>query len=181
MIFKFFEKGRNVILAWLVYLAFGVFLFQFSLYPKVKEMSGNTDLPEERFGFSADYFYKFLAKIDEAGRSMYFSFQLLDFINAMLLGFVLSVTIYYFLSRITDRKFVRVFLTFPIFAAVFDILENSSILYLLQQFPERSESLVAMASLLTRLKLTAGSLSGLVVLVCGVILLLKFIVGKVRS
>jgi len=178
--FKFFEKGRNLLLAWVVYLGFGIFLFQFSAYPHLKEINGNAEIPEERFGFSVGYFYGFLENLQEVGRSVYFNFQLLDYVNALLLGIVLFGTLYYFLNRLTENKFVRVILSFPIFAAGFDILENSSILYLLSSFPERAETFAGFVSFLTKMKMTAGVLSGLAVLICGVGVLLKFIVEKIK-
>ena len=181
MVFKFFHKGKNVLFAWIACLAFGMFLFQFGSYPKLKIASGNTDLPEEQFGFSAEYFYQFLNLIDETGRAIYFNFQLFDYLNAALLGIALFGTLCYFLNRITDNKLATVILTFPLLAAVFDVSENSLILYALSQFPEKVESAVHFANIFTKLKLSAGSLSGLLVICCGLIVLLKFVVAKVRA
>ncbi|NNE97459.1 MAG: hypothetical protein HKN25_00425 [Pyrinomonadaceae bacterium] len=180
MIFKVFHKGKNVLFAWIVFLVFGLFLFQFSVYPKLKAAGENRELPEESFGYSTDYFYGFVDKISEAGRAMYFNFQLLDLVNALLLGITLFATLTYFLNRITDKKLARVILVLPVLAALFDILENASIIYLLSDFPDRIGALTQTASLFTKLKLTAGSLSGLFVLICGVIVLVKFMVDKWR-
>lgn len=180
MILEFFQKGRNIVLTWAVFLSFGIFLFQFSLFPELKVLSENADLPEERFGFSSDYIYGFLDKIGEPGRSLYFSFQLLDYVNALLLGLAVFGTLYYFLGRITKKRLARVILTFPVLAAVFDLFENSLICYLLSFFPDRSDSTAEFISLFTKLKLTAGGFSGLLIIVCGVSLLLKFIWGKVK-
>ncbi len=181
MISSFFSKGRNVILCWVVFLAWGIFLFSFSLYPQVKELSKNADLPEEKFGFTSEYLYSFFERLGTNGRDAYFSFQLMDLLNAVLFGVALFAALFYFLRKLNANSFFNVLLALPVISALLDVSENFVFLYLLSIFLERSESLVRLASFLTSAKLTIGSLAFIAAVICGLTTLIRFFVLKVKG
>ncbi len=171
-------NGFYVLVCWFFYIAFGVYLFNFSYYRKVKEYSQNAEIPEEIFGSSSVYFYGFLNNIGEVGRSIYHNFQLLDYINFLLFGFTLFITVYYFLAKIQTHKLSKIALLFPVIFVVLDALENSLILYLLSVYPIHLDSLANLIGVLTILKLVFATFSIIFCLIGTIVFVFRFIYRK---
>ena len=174
-------NGVYVLFSWIIFLCFGIYLFIFGTYSNLKELSQHIEMPEEKFGFSSEYFYDYVDKIGDAGQALYFKFQLFDFINILLVGFTLFISISYLLSKFDFRKFFKVILIFPLLFVIIDFAEDILILYLLSNLPSKFNSLIAFTSLLTQVKAVFFALSFLSFLITGVVCFFKLLFHKVSS
>ena len=181
MIAGLLSKGRNVIIFWVAFLAWGTYLFNFSYYPGIKNLAGNMDLPEESPGFNSYYFYQFLEKLGADGRANYYSFQLIDLFNGVLTGLAIFAALYYFLSRLGGPSFLKALLALPFLAALLDIGENLTIMRLLSGYPQEMQSLVSLAADLTTAKLTMFTVAFLAMISCAAVLIGKFVIRKIRG
>ncbi len=180
MLDKLLSNGKNVLVCWIVFLVWGTYLFNFSLYPQIKKQIQNKDLPEEKIGLTSEYFYDLLDKMDEGVLSSYFNFQLMDYLNGFLLGLVIFATIFYLLKKLKTSKFLSVVLILPILLVIFDLTENSILLYLISNFPAKYLSTVNLLSTVTSSKLIIGSLAFLAMLVVAIAVIAKFFVLWLR-
>lgn len=175
-----FTKGITIIVCWIIFLGLGTYLFNFSVYPKLKELNGNQDLPEERFGFAGDYFYSVLNKVGKIGQSSYLQFQIFDYINGILLSFTLFVTIYYLLNKLEAKKVFKFLLVFPFLLGIFDVLENTVFIYLTWSLPKRFVQIASFASDITTVKLIFGAISFFTIVIILLVFVFKIIYKKVK-
>ncbi|MDH3492573.1 MAG: hypothetical protein OEM82_03420 [Acidobacteriota bacterium] len=166
MIKKLLDNIYLVAGLWAAFLAFGLFLFNYSVYPNLKALSKGMDLPEEIFGPTWDYQTVFLDQIGEAGVAQYVQFQWLDFVNALLLGLVLSTTIYLILTKLEAKKFFFVVAAVPLAATLFDFVENGLMIANIGNLPNLDKGLSALYMWMTRIKLLLGTVSFLILLTC---------------
>ncbi|NNF38853.1 MAG: hypothetical protein HKN71_09300 [Gemmatimonadetes bacterium] len=124
--------GRRVLQSILVAAAGGFVLFRFGPYAQVSSVAG--PLPEETVSTRSDL-HGFLGELGEGGRELYATFQLWDFLNPLLLGF-LSVAVVGWLigrSRLGSGRNVAVII--PFVAPIADALENVVLLLVIAAFP----------------------------------------------
>lgn len=111
-------------------------------------------------GYSYAQAIKLLTSLGAEGRNAYLSIQLpLDFIYPGLfaVSYALLITWVFKHYLPIDSKFY--FIAFiPIIAGVFDYLENTTIIMMLNSFPDISENIVTISSLFTIVKSVATSL-----------------------
>lgn len=181
MIRKLFGNRNVVGGLWIAFLAYGIYLFNFSYYPHLRMLSGGMAPPEELFGANQDYQVLFLERIGEAGLAMYRNFILLDFVNAILLGLVLCSTFYLFLVKLEAAKAFFALAALPLATALLDIAENVVMLLNLTHAPDLDTSLSSIFTALTQAKLILGTLSFLVLLILIVAFAVTTISNKVKK
>ncbi|KAE9042258.1 hypothetical protein PR003_g4181 [Phytophthora rubi] len=97
-----------------------------------------------------DAIFPHLECLGVSGRALYLDFYVFDL---LLFPVVYSTALLGLLRRLWPRR--RLVWSLPLFAALCDVAENVSILQLLWLFPERSQALEGVVSVLTRTKWVA--------------------------
>ncbi|MCI0422282.1 MAG: hypothetical protein L0312_24185 [Acidobacteria bacterium] len=152
-------RGRNVLFALVVWLGFGVLLFQFTSYPTLQAANNNQPLLEERLGYTADEAKQQMQALGE-WRASYRNFQILDYINAILMGCALTLALTFTLTRLFGPgNPIRLLALLPIVAVVGEFLENTLLIVLTSSYPDISSGLVGVASAATSLKLAIGMIT----------------------
>ena len=149
-------KGRNVVIALVLWFACAVGLFNFGPYPTLKATAGGP-LLEERFGYSQSEAQEQLRGLGEEGRGTYRTFQLLDGVNAVLMAAALTLSLAFALSRLVAAgNPLRLLVFLPILAGVGELVENSLLLVLVSAFPAEATFAGSLAGPVTSIKLILG-------------------------
>jgi len=166
--------GRNVVLTLTVWLTFNLLLFNFGPYQTLRNASGNLELLEEIFGYTAREGYTRIFILGQAGRALYENFQWLDFVNAALTFAALTLALIYVFTRLFPSGHpVFWFVWLPALTLVGELVENFSLLSLLRLFPAEAPWLVDLASIATQFKLAVASTSFPVLLLASAHLLAR--------
>ncbi|NNE67413.1 MAG: hypothetical protein HKN33_12670 [Pyrinomonadaceae bacterium] len=166
MIKKIYGNLYVVAGLWAAFLGYGFYLFNYSIYPHLKVLSKGMDLPEEIFGATWDYQTVFVDELAKSGVAQYATFQWLDFVNALLLGIVLSATICLILSKLEAAKAFYAVAAVPLLTSIADFIENGIMIANLGNFPDLDKGLSGWFMTFTQIKLILGSLSFLILLIC---------------
>ncbi|MBL8045643.1 MAG: hypothetical protein JNL09_03835 [Anaerolineales bacterium] len=149
--------GRNVTFALAVWLAFSLLFFNFGPYQLLRAASGSLDLLEELFGYTAKEGYNRIFILGEAGRALYQNFQWLDLVNAALTVIAFTLALTYTLRRLFPAGHAMQWLIWlPSLAGVGELIENFSLLAMLNLFPAEAPVLADLASIATQFKQTVG-------------------------
>jgi len=124
--------GRRVIQSILVAVGGGFALFRFGPYAQVSSLAG--PLPEEAVSSRADL-HGFLQELGAGGRELYATFQVWDFLNPLLLGFVSVALVGWLLGRSRLVQGRTVAAAIPFTAPVADATENVVLLLTIAAFP----------------------------------------------
>ena len=105
-------------------------------------------------GYTFDYAVELLETLGSEGRATYLTLQLpLDFIYPGLFAATYSLLLIWLFRRGSKaRSKVHYFAVIPVFAGLFDYIENIFIIILLNSFPDISLGIVGLASVFTILK-----------------------------
>ena len=130
-------------------------------------------------GYSPGYAARLLEAIGPEGRSHYLSIQLpLDFVYPGLFALTYTLLmVWLFRKSFDDNSKIFYLSLVPIFAGLFDYLENIGIIAMLRTFPEVSPQVVKMASMFTILK-SGFTIIFYILLIAGLIFLA---VGKIKK
>lgn len=149
--------------------------------PHLTELAqGQAILDAVPFGYDTAYVKSLFTSLSEQGRNFYIFVQLpLDFIYPPLLGYT-----GYLLIRASKIKYAalrRVLYLFPIFAFVFDYLENIGVFVLLQSFPKLLTSAVSFTSVMSIAKSVTVSLTLLTLLCLAATAITRAVLRRNRS
>ncbi len=169
---------KGLYLLWAALFVYGGFLFNFGPYTTLKAAIDGKELPEERFGVMPAEFYEFLEKLGTSGLSTYTTFQVLDYLNGILLAAALFGTLYMFLDRLEASQTIRSILVFPVCMGILDVAENSGFIYLVQHYPAKLESIASFVGFITNAKLVFGMFGFLSLIVCAVVLIGKALFAR---
>lgn len=173
-----FAGKKGLYLLWAALFVYGGFLFNFGPYTTLKAAIDGKELPEERFGVLPAEFYEFLEKLGTSGMSTYTTFQILDYVNGILLAAALFGTLYLFLVRLEASQNIRAVLVFPVCMGILDLIENTGLIYLVRQYPAKLESFAANVAFITNAKLVFGMFGFLSLIFCAVVLIGKALFAR---
>lgn len=150
--FDNYASGRNVLVLFALQILFNVVIFPSFA---VKSADGQ-ELPilDLMFGFTPEFAYKVLADYGEKGRATaLFLGSFVDTIYPIVytLLTILAITFLFKKAGITNI-FLKKLNLLPIFAMIFDLIENAGIRGMIQSFPERNDSAAHLASTAEMLK-----------------------------
>lgn len=118
-----------------------------------------------RFGFSAADVSATLAAMKGSGRKAYLlSTLLIDTPYAMFYGFIYAFIIYR-LSKNTFLEKIPILILIPFLISIFDLIENTGILFFILKFPDNNAKLVYLFSFANQLKWTFALLTLLLFLI----------------
>lgn len=124
--------GYRVIQALLVAAGGGFALFRFGPYARVSSIAG--PLPEESVSSRSDL-QDFLRELGGSGRELYATFQLWDFLNPLLLGFLSVASVGWLLGRSRLVRGRTVAAALPFVGPIADAVENVVLLVTVTAFP----------------------------------------------
>ena len=147
-------NGKNVLILLIPSLAV-YFVMLFYTIPGVQSYA-----PEMKIfdlspgGYSYDYSIKLLSSLGDEGRKKYLYTQLpLDFIYPVLFSISSFLLLAWLFSKRYDKSSRIFYFCFvPIFAGIFDYLENIQIVLMILNYPEISRAQVALSSTATIVK-----------------------------
>lgn len=153
----------SVAAAFAAALGYGIWLFNFGPYARVRAGVSEQPLPEERFGFTGGDLYTFLdgfeKGLDQATLAAYANFQLFDTLNAVLLALALALFVWALSARLFRSGLPVLLLLLPLLMGAFDLLENFLIISVINDLPMRYYGLAEGAGTATLLKMISGGLS----------------------
>ena len=147
--------------------------------PRFKEVSRGGVLLDQSPSFTVDTIYKRLSDYGEEGRRSYaFRNLTVDLILPLsLLPFLFLLMLNAVTSLRPNRPLRVLLLSLPFAYMIFDFTENAAVLALLNNYPERMDTLAGLLPYVTSVK-RAASLSALLVPL--VIFGIRFLRGKFR-
>ncbi len=147
-------SGKTVFIAFILTMAVYLLMLFYSV-PKVESFAPGMALFDlSPTGYSYQHAISLLETLGETGRNVYLYQQLpIDFIYPGLFAISYSLLLVWLFSKsipADSRMFYLVLV--PVFAGLFDYLENVSIISMIRSFPALSQELVGIASTFSILK-----------------------------
>lgn len=142
-------SGKKVLILF-VLTCLVYFLMLFVTIPKVMGFSGGMKIFDMMpLGYNTEYANTLLKSLGNEGRNVYLFQQIpLDLIFPFLFGMGNCLLLAYFLNKLNRLKAQSVYLCLlPVFASIFDYLENFGITTMLCNYPNLSELLVQTTNL----------------------------------
>lgn len=119
---------------------------------KLRFYSGGRGLLDMQFGYNADAVYTMFSNLGTLGRRLYVRLLAIDCIFILSFALVQLNMSKRILGQTNEVSNWRFFILFIYLRALFDIMENMTLLSLLIKFPGRLNNLVEISSLATMLK-----------------------------
>src|SRR5262245_62087964 len=140
-----FARGRNVVFALLLSFGFSVLLFQFTSYRLLQAANANQPLLEERFGYTTEQVKRQFQSLGD-WRERYRNFQILDYINAILMALALTLGLTFTFTRLfRPGNPLRSLVYLPMITAIGEFVENTMLIVLLSSYPDLSPTVVGIA------------------------------------
>ncbi|WP_105619957.1 hypothetical protein [Vallitalea okinawensis] len=174
---KSFLSTRNAVITLILFVCMYLLIngSPFGLAKLNEITDGHSILDMEMSGYTVDRAYEIFDALGEEGRAFNLKFIIpLDFV------FPLSYGIFYFMTLTLIVMNIGFKIERPwvigcigLTATIFDLLENIMIVYLLQNYPQRLEGAVRIASIFTQCKAFFNMISLLLIVVGLLIVLIK--------
>lgn len=114
---------------------------------------GNTDLPDTRLFYSIDDVYKIAETLGETGRSYYVRQRItFDLVWPMVYSWFFYTAIMLLFQMFQPKSISNTLRWFPVFAFIFDYLENGLASLVILTYPEKLETLARLLPFTTLLK-----------------------------
>jgi len=173
-------SGRKVlflfVLTNIVYL-----IMLFFTIPQVIHFSGGLKILDMMpTGYDSAYVNKLFDTLGEQGRNVYLYTQLpVDMVYPLLFGVSNCLLLAYFLNKLGKLESSFFYLCFlPLFSGLFDYSENVGIISLLSTYPDHSDALVNLTNIFSVLKSATTTIYFSVLIVCIILLAIKFVMRK---
>lgn len=178
-IYRHIEKKKVLLLFILTNVVYA-FMLIVSI-PKVMSYSAGMKIFDMMpMGYDPEYAYSFLEKLGIEGRNAYLYFQIpFDLIYPFLFGITYCLLIAYLLDKLDRFKNETYYLCIlPVFAGLFDYLENFGIMDMLMHYPLLTDKIIHTATFFTVLKSLFSTITFTVVIALLVMLGLKKLSGR---
>lgn len=147
-------SGRKVSILFILTMAVYGFMLAYSI-PAVMAFAADLPLFDlSPFGYSYEHAHQLLNQLGGEGRDLYLSLQLpADFIYPGLFAITYALIFVWLLKKLiqpSSKLFYGALV--PIFAGLFDYLENIFIIKMINSYPNLDSSMVSIASTFTLLK-----------------------------
>ena len=142
------------------------------------KITGGANILDLELGYTYDEAYQILTALGTEGRIFYLTKIIpIDFVFPFIYMLFFTSWIALLIKHITDKKWCKYLLFVPVFAMLFDWIENMSIIVLLHSYPNLSAWAVFTASTVGILKmiLSMGSIA-----IIGILIVI-FIVKRIRK
>lgn len=149
--------------------------------PKVMNYAGGMKLLDMLpAGYDADYVNSLLNALGTEGRNTYLFQQIpLDLIYPFLFGITYCLLFAFIINKLNKQNSFLFYLCyFPIFAGLFDYLENFGIITILKSYPDNSTAMSQLTSIFSILKGTLTTIYFVALLIALFALLIKYIISN---
>ena len=162
-----YSSVKNV----LIFFAATLIVYLVMLFVTIPNVMNNANgrelLDMQPTGYTAEYAKTLLENLGSDGRHAYLYYQIpLDMIYPLLLALTYSLMLFYFFKKIlkvTSKLFVLSIV--PLFAGMFDYLENIGIIIMLSIYPNFSELLANTTNIFSILKSFSTTLFFILVII----------------
>jgi hypothetical protein len=147
-------QGKKVLILFAIANIVYVFML-FITIPKVMSFSGGMKLPDMLpTGYNADYVNALLSELGEKGRNAYLFKQIpVDMVYPFLFGVSWCLVLSWFLNKLRKLNGSLIYLCLlPLFAGLFDYLENIGMIVILNRYPDNPDFLTQATNVFTILK-----------------------------
>jgi len=122
-------------------------MFPFSI-PKIQQISGGLGIPDSELYYSFTQLSMMFDKYGANGREAYLNLQWIDMLYPVVYSLLLGSILYFLYKRSRFQWVVLI----PLFAAIFDYLENIMLRINVLTFPNMNDVMVSMSSIATFMK-----------------------------
>jgi hypothetical protein len=147
-------KGRYIWPGLVLIVLFNAVFFPLPRKKLLQEDTLSGHLLDTRMFYSPNEAYALIESYGEEARMLYWKMALVvDNPYAVVYGLALVLILLFAFSRaFPDSRLLKKLAFLPVLAALFDVMENGSISYLIISFPEQHVSIVKLASFCTSMK-----------------------------
>lgn len=176
-------QGRKILVFFLLASAIYLVMIVGTIEHLILLADGYKPLDMLPLGYNQEYVKTLLDKLDVSGRQYYLNRQLpLDFLYPALFAITYSLLFAYLLKKINKQNSRSFYLAYlPILAGAADYVENLSIIYFINAYPNISESSVHIASFFSVTKSVATSLYYASLVVLLVVFARHYLISKNRK
>jgi hypothetical protein len=134
-------------------------------------------------GYTPDYVNSLLNALGSDGRNAYLFQQIpLDLIYPCLFGVTYCLIFAFIIKKLgKENSFLFYFCFIPVFAGIFDYLENIGIIIILKSYPDNSTTISKMSNVFSISKSTLTTIYFIILLITLLALLTKYIATKNRK
>jgi hypothetical protein len=147
-------EGKRVLILFIVTNIIYVFMLAVTI-PKVMSFSNGMKLPDMLpTGYSAEYINTLLSNLGREGRNAYLFNQIpVDMVYPFLFGASWCLVLAWFLDKLGKLNGLMIYLCLlPLLAGLFDYLENTGMIVILNRYPDNPDFLTQATSVFTILK-----------------------------
>lgn len=164
---------KVVIVATIIFMLFIILILpQISAYSE--KVIGVSSSPDMSFIYTADDIYDMAESYGEAGRNIYIFLRwTFDIAWPLVYGFFLISLVGKLSFIISDKKWIDKLYMIPLFAVLFDYLENIGTTIVMARYPIRTDLIASVTPILSFAKWTLLSSGFLLVIILLVILIIK--------
>lgn len=171
---------------WVVFcLLFVVLNMYFSLYtnPTFEQISGGLSILDATQGYSVEQAEKLLTTLPQKGIQFYvYYFFSVDLVFPAIYTVFFTLTLSALFSQIISPKhYLRYVLLLPPIMAFADYMENVGIVFMMSLLPGFSTTIGGIVSMFSVMKWRLGAIISLSILLSAIVVLLKFMRGKIRK
>ena len=173
-------NGRKVLLLFILTNIVYMIMLTITI-PKVMSYSGGMNLPDMMpAGYDAEYIRSLFNSLGEKGRNAYLFIQLpVDMIYPLLFGISYCLVLAYFLNKLGKTESPLFNLCFlPLFAGLFDYLENFGIIAMLNSYPGNSVILTQVTNVFSVLKSLLTTIYFVVLIICFILFVIRKLFQK---
>ncbi len=152
--------------------------------PKVMNYAGGMKILDMLpTGYTADYVNSLLNALGSEGRNAYLFQQIpLDFIYPCLFGVTYCLVFAFIIKKLGKENSILFYLCYlPVFAGIFDYLENIGIITMLKTYPNNAAAISQMTNVFSITKSSLTTIYFIILLISLLALLTKYIATKRRK
>jgi hypothetical protein len=144
--------------------------------PKVMSYSGSMKIPDMMpTGYNPEYMNSLLNQLGEEGRNAYLFRQIpVDMVYPLLFAISWCLVLAWLFKKLNYHNTKLIYLTFlPVFAGLFDYLENIGMIIILNRYPENGDILTHITNVFSILKSILTTSYFVVLIVTVLVFLIK--------
>lgn len=169
------SSGRKVLILFSVTIIVYLVMLTITI-PKVMSYSGGMNLLDMMpAGYDAEYANNLLSSLGEQGRNAYLYIQLpVDMVYPLLFGVSYCLVLAYFLNKLGKTESFLFYLCYlPLFAGLFDYLENFGIIAMLNTYPSNPGFLTQITNVFSVLKSFLTTIYFVILIICLIVFVIR--------
>lgn len=173
-------NGKKILILFILTSIVYVIMLTITI-PKVMNFAGGMKLLDMLpTGYSADYVNSLLSALGPDGRNAYLFQQIpLDFLYPCLFGVTYCLLFAFIINKLGKQDSLLFYLCFiPVFAGIFDYLENIGIIVMLKNYPDNSTTMLQLTNTFSILKSSLTTIYFVILIITLLKLLTIYIISR---